>query len=73
MGIGPNGGYPGPFDGYQDYAEQAVYFGPDDPDSRFLYMRCTYTGTFMRLDLEKRVVAACSGPGQRTKRAGDVR
>ena len=60
-GLGPNGGYAGPFDGYKGYPEQTVYFGPDDPDCRFLYMRCTDTSTFMRLDLEKRMVAACSG------------
>jgi RNA polymerase sigma-70 factor (ECF subfamily) len=59
--LGPNAGYAGPFDTYKGYAEQGIAFGPDDPDCRFLYMRCTDTGTFMRLDLEKRVVAACSG------------
>jgi hypothetical protein len=59
-GLGP---YAGPFDGYKGYGygEQTVYFGPDDPDYRFLYMRVTDTSTFMRLDLEKRMVAACSG------------
>lgn len=65
--LGPNNGYAGSFDGYQGYAEQTVYFGPDDPDFRYLYMRCTDTSTFMRLDLEKRIVAACSGPAKGQK------
>ncbi len=59
---GPNPGYAGPFDTYKGYGECSVYFGPDDPEKRFLYMRVTDTSTFMRLDLEKRMVAACSGP-----------
>ncbi|MCX7806770.1 MAG: hypothetical protein N3A38_16525, partial [Planctomycetota bacterium] len=59
---GPQGGYAGPFDGYKGYGEGSVYFGPDDPDYRFLYMRITDTSTFVRLDLERRMVAACSGP-----------
>lgn len=54
--------YAGPFDGYRGYAEQSIRFGPDDPEKRFLYMRLTDTTTFVRLDLEKRVVAAFSGP-----------
>jgi RNA polymerase sigma-70 factor (ECF subfamily) len=57
---GPNNGYAGPFDGYKGYAEQSIAFGPDDPDRRFIYMQCTDTRVFMRLDLEKRIVAACS-------------
>ncbi len=54
--------YAGPFDGFKGYAEHSIAFGPDDPEKRFLYMRLTDTKTFYRLDLEKRMVAACSGP-----------
>jgi hypothetical protein len=54
--------YTGPFDGFWGYAEHAIRFGPDDPDKRFLYMRLTDTVTFLRLDLERMMIAACSGP-----------
>lgn len=58
--IGPNVGYAGPFDGFKGYPDKGLYFGPEDPDFRFLYMPVTDTSCFMRLDLEKRMVAACS-------------
>jgi hypothetical protein len=51
----------GPFDNFRGYGETSIAFGPDDPEKRFLYMRITDTHTFVRLDLEKRMVAACSG------------
>lgn len=56
--------YVGPFDNYVGYPEHSIKFGPDDPDYRFLYMRITDTPTFKRLDLERRIVAACSGPAK---------
>jgi hypothetical protein len=52
----------GSFDTYRGYGESSISFGPDDPEKRFLYMRLTDTPTFVRLDLERRMVAACSGP-----------
>jgi len=58
---GPGPAYAGPFDTFKGYGECSIGFGPDDPDFRFLYVRTTDTSTFQRLDLEKRVVAACSG------------
>jgi hypothetical protein len=64
---GPRGAYCGPFDNYEGYAECSVYFGPDDPNKRFLYMRATDTGGFMRLDLERRMVAAFASPPRNQK------
>lgn len=52
----------GAFDTYKGYGESSINFGPDDPEKRFLYMRITDCGTFARLDLERRMVAGCSGP-----------
>jgi hypothetical protein len=53
----PDGGIggclPGPFKGTKLYNEGSVYFGPDDPQRRFLYTSRVDTPTFFRLDLEK--------------------
>jgi len=56
--------YTGPFDTYKGYGETSISFGPDDPEKRFLYVRITDTPTFVRLDLKRRMVAACSGPSK---------
>jgi len=53
-GIG--GCLPGPFKGTRLYNEGSVYFGPDDPQRRFLYTSRVDTDTFFRLDLEKQEV-----------------
>lgn len=55
---GPGMSYCGPFDGYKGYPDVHVEFGPDDPERRYLYMNSTDTANFMRLDLEKQMVAA---------------
>lgn len=57
-----SGCYTGPFDGFIGYAEHSICWGPDDPEFRFLYLRMTDSPTFFRLDLERRIVGACSGP-----------
>lgn len=44
-------GSAGPFKGTAVYPEVYVGFGPDDPEYRFLYMRCTDMATLFRLDL----------------------
>jgi hypothetical protein len=53
----PDGGIggclPGPFKGTKLYNEGGVFFGPDDPQRRFLYTSRVDTATFFRLDLEK--------------------
>lgn len=57
---GPNMSYCGSFDDYKGYPSTHIQFGPDDPEKRFLYMNVTDTTNFMRVDLEKRIVAAFS-------------
>lgn len=57
--IGPSMAYCGPADGYKGYCDiNKIQFGPDDPGNRYLYMNGTDMRNFMRLDLEKRMVAA---------------
>jgi len=57
------GGLPGSYkDGWFVYPESSVYFGPDDPDYRFLYSAHTDCGNSFRLDLEKKEVWVMSGP-----------
>jgi len=53
-GGGIGGCLPGPFKGTKLYNEGSVYFGPDDPQRRFLYTSRVDTTTFFRLDLEKK-------------------
>ena len=51
----------GPFPGTNLYTEGNVFFGPDDPEKRFLYTGRTDTWTFFRLDLEKKHIWALTG------------
>lgn len=48
----------GPFEGTRLYNEGSVFFGPDDPQKRFLYTSRVDTYGLFRLDLEKKVIAA---------------
>lgn len=57
---GANGGYAGPFDTYAGYCEQNIWWGPDDPERRFLYMAVTDEPGPKRLDLQNRMVAIFS-------------
>ena len=56
---------PGPFDGTNLYGQGSVFFGPDDPDKRFLYVGRIDTWNLFRLDLKKRVIAALDQKGGR--------
>jgi hypothetical protein len=44
----------GPFEGTRIYGEGTVFFGPDDPDKRYLYTARVDTYGLFRLDLEKK-------------------
>lgn len=48
----------GPFTGTDLYMEGTVFFGPDDPQKRFLYTARVDTFGFFRLDLEKQHLSA---------------
>lgn len=48
----------GPFEGTRLYNEGTVFFGPDDPKRRFLYIGRVDTDGLFRLDLEKKIIAA---------------
>jgi RNA polymerase sigma-70 factor (ECF subfamily) len=66
------GGAPGSYkDGWFVYPQSHVYFGPDDPDHRFLYMSHTDCGNSHRLDLEKKEVWVLSGPPR--NKSGPIR
>ncbi|MCX7805917.1 MAG: hypothetical protein N3A38_12105 [Planctomycetota bacterium] len=54
-------------DGWNAYPEGSICFGPDDPEYRFLYSSRTDTSNFFRLDLEKKELAAFSGPAPGSK------
>jgi hypothetical protein len=57
------GGLPGSYkDGWYVYPASGVWFGPDDPEYRFLYTSHTDCGNSHRLDLEKKEVWAMNGP-----------
>jgi len=49
----------GPFEGTYLYNQMSCFWGPDDPDKRFLYIRPNYTHLIFRLDLEKKEIWAC--------------
>ncbi len=70
-GKGGNGPFPvqtGSYkDGWYAYPEGSIRFGPDDPDYRFLYSSRVDTANFFRLDLEKKELAAFSGPAPGSK------
>ncbi|MFN4261616.1 MAG: hypothetical protein ACK4RK_20215 [Gemmataceae bacterium] len=59
----------GPFEGTRLYNEGSVFFGPDDPDKRFLYTARIDTFGLFRLDLEKQQVAAMTVESQKGKPA----
>jgi hypothetical protein len=66
------GGAPGSYkDGWFVYPQSCVYFGPDDPDYRLLYMSHTDCGNSHRLDLEKKEVWVLSGPPR--NKSGPIR
>jgi hypothetical protein len=66
------GGLPGSYkDGWFVYPESHVYFGPDDPDYRFLYSGHTDCGNSFRLDLEKKEVWVLIGPPR--NKSGPIR
>jgi hypothetical protein len=67
-GDGMFGGQPGSYkDGWSVYPEGGVWFGPDDPDCRFLYTSRTDCGNSYRLDLEKKEVWILNGPNKAGK------
>ncbi|MBA4388110.1 MAG: hypothetical protein C0404_09025 [Verrucomicrobia bacterium] len=59
---------PGPFEGTTLYSQGSVFFGPDDPERRFLYTGRVDTWNLFRLDLDKKMMAALdieSGGGKK--------
>lgn len=54
--------YCGSFDGYVGYGECALRFGPNDPEKRYLYSWGTDLNSFVRLDLQARIVTTFSSP-----------
>ncbi len=51
---------PGPFEGTNLYPQLGIFFGPDDPEKRYLYIDPNDTWVILRLDLQERVVATSS-------------
>ena len=53
-------GLPGPFEGMNIYPQMRVFFGPDDPDYRFLYVAPNDMPFIFKLDLDNKFVWASS-------------
>lgn len=57
----------GPFEGTDLYNQMSCFFGQDDPDKRFLYLRPNDTHLIFRLDLEKREIWSCGVVGDKVR------
>lgn len=57
----------GPFVGTRLYGEGSVFFGPDDPQKRYLYTARVDTYSLFRLDLEKKEVWSLSAISEKGK------